>query len=204
MRNPFANETVKKVMVDIGVFTVSGLICVAGSAFLMSKFLLPKLTHAAPAPAPAATAAPEGDPHAAASAEKAPDAEPAVAPAAEGHGEKAPEKAGGEHGKAPAPSKGTHFPLKPVIVNLAGDAVRRYAKVTMTLDMSEGKVADELEKSEPQVYDTLIRVVSKYRFEEINTPEGKETLKEEVKNRLSSMLKHGTISNVYITELIVQ
>lgn len=196
--NPFANETVKKILIEVVIFSISGMICMVGSTVYVNKYLL---HNNKPAASPTPTKSPESAE--AESEEKKDKKEEEPAKEAESHESKSEGGEGkGEHEKTS--KSGNHFPLKSVIVNLAGDSARRYAKVTMTLDVSNSKVVDELNQAEPQIYDLLIKIMSKYQYEEINSPEGKETLKEEVKTRLNLLLHKGTIVGAYLTELIIQ
>ncbi len=207
-------DGVKKALVEIATLSVSGLICTVGSYGIVSHWMK-KQSHA---PATAAvdssvessTAAVErADTHAATEGEekKAETKSHGEAPAKEEHKSKESESKGhGEKGKDGAGSSGgsdTHYALKPVIVNLSDPNARRYAKMTLTLDLTNEKIKSSIEEHEPEVYDALIKILGNYRFEEINTSTGKEALKEEIKGRLNQILKNG-IAGAYLTEMIVQ
>lgn len=197
-----ANESVKKALIDIATLSVSGVVCVVGSSLLMQKLGgHPKAGDAVPV-AEAAVAAPDEKP-----AEHKEEKVEAHGEKKEGEKPKAEHKGGegkeGKEGKEAKEGNGLHQALKPVIVNLADPTTRRYAKVTFTLDLKKESLKDELEAQEPQIYDTLIKVLGNYYFKDINTSVGKEAMKEEVKNRLNAVF-HDGIAGVFITEMIVQ
>lgn len=192
-----SNETVKKALIEVAILSTAGLVCTVGSTLIVRKFTAPKTANEPVAEA--TEPAHESESH---SSEGKKEEKPAHK--AEGEKKKGKEegKEGGKEGEGSA-SSGLHVALKPVIVNLADSTARRYAKVTFTLDMKNDKVKDELEAVEPQVYDTLIKVLGNYRFEEVSSSSGKDAMKEEVKNRLNLVLKDG-LANVFITEMIIQ
>ena len=51
---------------------------------------------------------------------------------------------------------GTIFPLETFIVNLADEGGKRYLRITMDLELSQGAVADDIKKRLPQVRDSSI------------------------------------------------
>jgi flagellar FliL protein len=55
-----------------------------------------------------------------------------------------------------------------------------------------------------QVRDILISVLSSKTSKELKSPEGKEALKQELKERVNSVLAKGQIARVYFTEFAIQ
>lgn len=64
----------------------------------------------------------------------------------------------------------------------------------------------ELKAKEPQIRDAVIRVLSSKKAEDVLTPEGKESLKEELVEALNEAVAFDEppVTNVYFTEFIVQ
>lgn len=96
--------------------------------------------------------------------------------------------------------------VKPVVVNLA-DQDPKYLRAALGLGSNQPKLQEEFEKNpviQTQVYDTLISVLSAKKSEEILSADGKDKLKEEIKLALNNRLPDRPISDIYITEFLVQ
>ena len=117
-------------------------------------------------------------------------------------GEKASKKAA--EGENVGEVIGPIFSLDTFIVNLADKGGRRYLRVTMDLELSDGKVTKELEKRLPQVRNAILMILPTKRFEDISSLEGKIALRDEIIAKLNSFLKSGTITNLYYTEFVIQ
>lgn len=100
--------------------------------------------------------------------------------------------------------------LSEFVVNLADRIEPRYLKVTMTLEV-EGAVAKgshgshKVESSEDaKMRDIIINVLTKKRFGELLTSEGKTQLKTELKNELNKALETVKVHNIYFTSFAMQ
>lgn len=99
---------------------------------------------------------------------------------------------------------GKVVPLETFIVNLAGSKGRRIAKVNMELELNGSNVQEEIEKRKAQIRDIIIIILSGKTYDEVSNKEGKETLREEVKDTVNAFLTKGKIQAVYFTEFIYQ
>lgn len=97
---------------------------------------------------------------------------------------------------------GKVIPLETFVVNLAGAKGRRVAKVNMELELKGDGVAEEIEKRRAQIYDYIIIILSSKSYEEISSKEGKNNLRNEIKDTINSFLTKGKITNVFFTEFI--
>ncbi len=97
---------------------------------------------------------------------------------------------------------GKVVPLETFIVNLAGSKGRKVTKVNMELELKGEKVAEEIDKRKAQIRDIIIILLSSKTYEEVSTREGKDSLRNEIKDTLNSFLVQGKISNVFFTEFI--
>ncbi|MGZ3655529.1 MAG: flagellar basal body-associated FliL family protein [Bdellovibrionota bacterium] len=136
----------------------------------------------------------------AAAAEKA-------APAAEhgegGHGEGGE---GGEHGAkgAEAPPSDSHFfSVGDFTANLAGPASSHYVKVTVNFEMNKEADEDELKARKPQFRDKVISLLNSKQPADIQSLEGRNSLKEEIKTVSNTFLKKGKIEGVYFSAFVV-
>lgn len=100
---------------------------------------------------------------------------------------------------------GKVIPLETFIVNLAGSKGRKVAKVNMELEVKDangGTVSDEIDKRKAQVRDIIIIILSSKTYEDVSTREGKDNLRNEIKDTINSFLTKGKIVNVFFTEFI--
>lgn len=97
---------------------------------------------------------------------------------------------------------GKVVPLETFIVNLSGSKGRRIAKVNMELELQGEQVQVEIDKRKAQIRDIIIIILSSKTYDEVSTREGKDGLKNEVKDTLNAFLTKGKILNVYFTEFI--
>ncbi len=104
-----------------------------------------------------------------------------------------------------APQKlGIMYDLGSFLVNLADKNANTYAKVSITLELSNQKVKEEVVKRLPIIKDAVINLLSSKTYDEIRTPEGKEELRLELIKRINAILVTGGVQNIYFTQFIVQ
>ena len=99
-------------------------------------------------------------------------------------------------------SIGKVVPLEKFIVNLSGSKGRRVASVSMELEVQGEQVLEEIEKRKPQIRDAIIIILSSKTQEGLAAREGKDELRNEIRDLLNSFLVQGKISNIYFTEFI--
>ncbi len=97
---------------------------------------------------------------------------------------------------------GQIVPLETFIINLAGSKGRKIAKVSMEIELDTVKLASEIEKRKPQIRDIIINILSSKTFDEVSTKEGKDKLRNELKDTVNAFLTSGQIKSVYFTEFI--
>ena len=111
-----------------------------------------------------------------------------------------------EGGAAP----GTQTTIGPVveldqfIVNLLDSDGRRYLRIQMSLELSHRNVGSEVQNKMPMIRDLIIRQLSSKRFDEIATENGKQRLREELRNNINRHLIDGQVQNVFFTTFVVQ
>lgn len=97
---------------------------------------------------------------------------------------------------------GKVIPLETFIVNLAGSKGRKVLKVNMELEVKGSDVVQEIDNRKAQIRDFIIIILSSKTYEEVSTKEGKDQLRNEIKDNINTFLSKGKVSNVYFTELI--
>lgn len=99
---------------------------------------------------------------------------------------------------------GPMFPLDGFTVNLLSDSGRRYLKATINLELSDERVARELESKSPVIRDVVITILTSKTLEEIATSKGKEKLKDQLVSQVNLRLQDGEVKNIYFVEFVIQ
>lgn len=97
---------------------------------------------------------------------------------------------------------GKMIPMETFYVNLAGNRGNRLLKVNMELEVESEKVIEEIEKRKPQIRDIIIIILSSKTFKDLESKQGKEGLRDEIKDAVNSFLTKGKIKHVHFTEFI--
>jgi flagellar basal body-associated protein FliL len=116
-------------------------------------------------------------------------------------------------GEAPAteakgnPAEKILFDIANVLVNVAGTDLRRYIKASITLDLKDEETLKKAQAKATSVEmtDKMINILSSKTIEDIDGPDKKHDLKQEIRVELSSILgSPDAIKQVYFNELLVQ
>lgn len=119
--------------------------------------------------------------------------------------EGAPAEAGGEKKKEEGAKGKTEIVTLPTfVVNLADPLGRRYLKLTVDVEMSDQKSAEELRQATPKVRDAIIMLLSSKTFADLSSVESKIMLKNEIVDRLNQVISGSKVLRVYFTELVIQ
>lgn len=97
---------------------------------------------------------------------------------------------------------GKLVPLETFLVNLRGSRGRKLIKINMELEVAGEGILDELDKRKPQIRDIIIFLVSSKTFDDISTRQGKEMLRDEIRDQVNPFLTKGQIKRVYFTDFI--
>ncbi len=133
-----------------------------------------------------------GKSHAAEGEEGAVEGEEAAGEGEEGAAE------GEEHAEAPP----AVLPLDTFIVNL--QVKGSFLKTTVQLEFVEPELPPTIEHETPKIRDAIIRLLSSKSAADILSAEGKEKLREELRQEINAALKSEDVGQVYFTEFIIQ
>jgi flagellar FliL protein len=97
---------------------------------------------------------------------------------------------------------GKLIPLETFLVNLAGSRGQKLAKINMELELNNEEVQKEIEKLKPKIRDIIIIILSSKTYAQVSNKEGKDALREEIKDQVNLFLTKGRINKVYFTEFI--
>jgi flagellar FliL protein len=91
-----------------------------------------------------------------------------------------------------------------IIVNPAGTGARRFLVVSMSLEMSDVKVNEELKEKEPILRDALITLLAAKSFEYVSDVLNMETLRSEILQEVNKHLTKGKVVKIYFTGYVLQ
>lgn len=129
---------------------------------------------------------------------------PTAAPAAGGEGGHGGEKKEEGHG-APAKSGPKVVSLDQFTVNLstAVGAPPKFARVVIAIEVGSDETSQELTQKMPQVRNSIIDLFNSKRPTDLQTGEGRNFLKEEIRNALNSFLVTGKIKGIFFSNFSV-
>ena len=129
-------------------------------------------------------------------------------------GEEGADAAGGKAHGAEKPAKkkshgddltmGPVFAIDNLVINLMSEGGTKYAKISLGLELDAQELAPEMLAKKALATDIVIAVISARTSEELMTMKGKETVKNEIMEKINERLKDGRVKNVYFTNFIVQ
>lgn len=97
---------------------------------------------------------------------------------------------------------GKLIPLETFLVNLAGSRGQKLAKINMELEVNNNEVQKEIDKLKPKIRDIIIILLSSKSYAQVSSKEGKDSLREEIRDQVNLFLTKGQINRVYFTEFI--
>lgn len=92
--------------------------------------------------------------------------------------------------------------MEPFLVNLADPGQLRYLKVTLQVETQQR--GEEFGKRLPQSRDSVLTILSSKNSKDIMTSEGKNALREEIREKLNHLLMETKVRNIYFTEFVIQ
>ena len=72
----------------------------------------------------------------------------------------------------------------------------------MELEVDGDEVQAEIEKLKPKIRDIIIITLSSKTYAQISTRDGKESMRDEIRDQVNLFLTRGKIKRVYFTEFI--
>ena len=115
----------------------------------------------------------------------------------------------GAEGGVPAKKSAIYFPLKPpIIVNFQSRGRQRFLQAEVTLMAREDDVIAAIEIHMPMIRNSLVLLLGGQIYEELQTPEGKELLRqqalEEIQALMMNEINKPGIEQVLFTNFVMQ
>ena len=94
--------------------------------------------------------------------------------------------------------------IKEFVVNIIGEDATHYVKASLSLELDKDTTIDEVQKRMPQIRDAILLLISNKTFAELQDIQGKNQVKAELRSKINSFLKTGSVNNIYLTDFVVQ
>jgi len=111
---------------------------------------------------------------------------------------------GKEKEKERSPKETVIYSMEPIVVNLFDPTGKRYIQIRLALELKDKKMEEEIKINEPKIKDVIISTLSTKTPEDVLQPEAKDLIKTELLQKINSALGEEAISNIYITQYIVE
>jgi len=98
----------------------------------------------------------------------------------------------------------TNYIKESFTVNLADADTQHFAIVDLAIEVTNTFVKEEIERSKPKVRDFIVVLLSSKTLDEISTADGREFLREEIRNKINGYLTKGEIKSVLFEKFIIQ
>lgn len=99
---------------------------------------------------------------------------------------------------------GPMYPLPEFVVNLSDPNWPRYIRLKVILEVKNKKVLKEVEDRGPQVRDKVISVIRDKTVKDIQSSQGFEDLRGELKREIDSIIGTDKINNLYFDGFVIQ
>jgi flagellar FliL protein len=94
--------------------------------------------------------------------------------------------------------------VKDLIVNPAGTNGTRFLLTTVGFEVTTPEGLKELETKDVMVRDALNTILTSKDLATLVNVEGREALRKEIEEKVGSLLRTGTLTNVYFSKFIIQ
>lgn len=110
---------------------------------------------------------------------------------------------GGPEGAEAAAGESKFIP-ESFTVNLADSSGAHFAKVDVEIEVDDDRVREEVTRLKPRIRDFIVVILSSKTYDQIASVDGRDFLREEIRNKINGYLTKGQIKNVYFTQFIIQ
>jgi flagellar FliL protein len=104
----------------------------------------------------------------------------------------------------PVALSGIAMDMPTFTTNLADPLGQRFIRLHLELEVADKGVIDEMNRFNARIRDAIIILLSSKSYADIAGPESKMVLKNEIIDRLNSILGPGKVYQVFITDMVIQ
>jgi flagellar FliL protein len=74
----------------------------------------------------------------------------------------------------------------------------------MALELSDPESVDTIESRLPQIRDAVLMILPTKTYDDVSTTDGKIALRNQVMEKINTLMTKGRVNNIYFTEFVVQ
>jgi flagellar protein FliL len=104
---------------------------------------------------------------------------------------------------AGSPSETRIFSVGEIITNLSGPASSGYTKISVNFEISKDADEEEMKQRKPQFRDRIISLVNSKKPDELQSNDGRDFLKEDIKSTVNPLLKKGKVEGVFFSSFVI-
>ncbi len=116
-----------------------------------------------------------------------------------GNGKAEPVKAGKTEAAA-----SVVYSLDPFIVNIYDGQELRYLRIKVEMGVAGEEAKNQMKTQEAQIRDGILTLLSSKTWQDLQTPQGKDQLKQQIMATVSKIVAQGALKQVYFTDFVVQ
>lgn len=96
------------------------------------------------------------------------------------------------------------YSLDPFIVNIYDGQDMRYLRIKVEMGVAGEEAKTQMKAQEAQIRDAILTLLSSKTWQDLQTPQGKDQLKQQVMSSVSKIVPQGMVKQVYFTDFVVQ
>jgi flagellar FliL protein len=96
------------------------------------------------------------------------------------------------------------YSLEPFTVNLMNQEEEKIVQVEVNLEMLDERSYEEIIGKSAMVRDTVVRILSEKKYQDIASIQGKLFLKDDISLSINKQLDYGFIKDIYFTRFMLQ
>ena len=96
------------------------------------------------------------------------------------------------------------FKIEPFVLNINSQTGDSFMKMAMEAELAGPVFVEKAKTKTPVLRDAVIMIVSSKTPEDLISPDGRLMLKEEINNSFNRILGDKSVSNIFITDFIMQ
>jgi flagellar FliL protein len=97
------------------------------------------------------------------------------------------------------------YSLDPFIVNIYDGQDLRYLRIKVEMGITGGEEAKtQLKAQEAPIRDSILTLLSSKTWQDLQAPQGKDQLKQQIMTAVSKIVAPGILKQVYFTDFVVQ
>ncbi len=96
------------------------------------------------------------------------------------------------------------YSLDPFIVNIYDGQEMRYLRIKVEMGVAGEEAKNQMKTQEAQIRDAILTLLSSKTWQDLQTPQGKDQLKQQIMTAVSKIAAQGSLKHIYFTDFVVQ